>query len=109
MARALLQAKRFGVEVVVTRAALGLDPGTNTSFVLLDGGDTVEARSLTSLPATKGNLVIKLNATVVTVHGDSHLHLTEGFLGQGEKLIVKIRKIISLRKNHNNPHTWYNN
>lgn len=42
--RALTQATRLGAEIVVTRTACGIDPGTLR--VELDGGDTLRARSL---------------------------------------------------------------
>lgn len=46
--RALQQAKRFGVEIVVARqvAALDADPGAGAHGVLLDDGERVEARTI---------------------------------------------------------------
>jgi thioredoxin reductase (NADPH) len=42
--RALLQAQRLGAEIVVTREVVGLDP--HEKRVLLDGGDSVRARTV---------------------------------------------------------------
>jgi len=46
--RALQQAKRFGVEMVVARDVIGIEAGSNGNAlgVLLDGGDRVETRSI---------------------------------------------------------------
>lgn len=42
--RALQQARRLGAEILVTRAVAGIDPATHE--VVLDGADTIRARSL---------------------------------------------------------------
>ncbi|OLV15331.1 FAD-dependent oxidoreductase [Deinococcus marmoris] len=44
--RALQQAKRFGAEVVITRQAVELRPAQDFQTVVLDGGDTLRARSV---------------------------------------------------------------
>ena len=47
-ARALQQAKRFGVEIVVARDVIGIEADSNANAlgVLLDGGDRVKTRSI---------------------------------------------------------------
>jgi thioredoxin reductase (NADPH) len=45
-ARALRQARRFGAEVITTREAVGLHPGSEAHTVVLDGGDEVRARTV---------------------------------------------------------------
>jgi thioredoxin reductase (NADPH) len=44
--RALLQAKRFGTEILVTRTVCSIEPSTQGHTLLLDGGDRVEARAI---------------------------------------------------------------
>lgn len=44
--RALLQAKRFGTEILVTRTVEAIEPGMTDHRILLDGGITVKTRAI---------------------------------------------------------------
>jgi thioredoxin reductase (NADPH) len=44
--RALQQAQRLGAEIVVTREAVGIDPGERVHRIRLDGDDALDARAI---------------------------------------------------------------